>query len=185
MNQGQVAGRYAQALLELGEESGELEQLQAALSRFATMYESSRTLQRDLSNPTIPMEQRNGAIRALASRLSVSELGQKGLLLIARRRRLSALPEIARQLTALYDQKAGILRGHVVTASPMSEEYFASLSASVGRAAQKRVLLTHSVDESLIGGALLRIGDATIDVSIRGRLGEMQRNLLDAFARAS
>ncbi len=51
--------------------------------------------------------------------------------------------------------------------------------------AQKRVLLTHSIDESLIGGVLLRIGDATIDVSIRGRLGEMQQNLLQAFARAS
>lgn len=185
MNQGQVAGRYAQALLELGQEAGELEQLVAAISRFGEVYESNRELRRDLSNPTIPVEQRQGVIRALATRLSVSELGQRSLLLIARRRRLAALPEIARQLTALYDQKAGILRGHVVTATAMSDDYFTSLSASIGRAAQKRVLLTHSVDEALIGGAILRIGDATIDVSIRGRLAEMQRNLLSAFAHAS
>jgi len=185
MNHGEVAGRYAQALLELGEESGELDGLVAAMARFAAAYETSRELQRDLSNPTVSIAQRDAVIRAVAARLSVSELGQRGLLLIARRRRLSALPEIARQLTTLYDQKAGILRGHVVTASAMSEDYFSNLAASIGRAAQKKVVLTHSVDESLIGGAVLRIGDATVDVSIRGRLGEMQRNLLDAFARAS
>ena len=185
MNQGQVAGRYAQALLELGSETGELEQLVTALSAFADAYASSRELQRDLSNPTIPEAERHAAIRALATRLSVSDLGQRALLLIARRRRLTALPEIAHQLTALYDQKAGILRGHVITAAAMPESYFSDLAASIGRAAQKRVLLTHSVDAALIGGALLRIGDATIDVSIRGRLGEMQQSLLQAFARAS
>lgn len=185
MNEGQVAGRYAQALLELGNEAGELEQLVSALSAFAKTYASSRELQRDLSNPTIPEAERHAAIRALASRLSVSDLGQRALLLIARRRRLSALPEIAAQLTTLYDAQAGILRGHVVTAAPMSEGFFSELAASIGRAAQKRVLLTNSVDESLIGGALLRVGDATIDVSIRGRLGEMQQSLLQAFARAS
>lgn len=185
MNEGQAAGRYAQALLELGTEAGELEQLVSSLSDFAAAYASSRELQRDLSNPTIPEAERQAVIRALASRFSVSDLGRRSLLLIMRRRRLSALPEIARQLTALYDLKAGILRGHVVTAAAMPEGYFADLAASIGRAAQKRVLLTHSIDESLIGGVLLRIGDATIDVSIRGRLGEMQQNLLQAFARAS
>jgi len=185
MNQGQIGGRYAQALLELGEEAGELEQLVLALGRFAEAYESSRELRRDLSNPTFPLAERNAALRALAARLSVSELGQRSLLLIAKRRRLEALPEIVRQLTSLYDQKSGILRGHVVTATAMPDAYFAGLSASIGRTAGKRVLLTHSVDESLIGGALLRIGDATIDVSIRGRLAQMQQSLLQAFARAS
>jgi F-type H+-transporting ATPase subunit delta len=185
MNQGTVAGRYAKALLELGQESGTLEELVAAISRFADAYETSRELRRDLSNPTIPASERQGVIRALAARLAVPDLGLRGLLLIAKRRRLSALPEIARRLTALHDEKSGILRGHVVTAAQMSEEYFAGLSASIGRAAKKRVLLTHAVDTALIGGAILRLGDATIDVSIRGRLGEMQRNLLQAFARAS
>lgn len=185
MNQGVVAGRYAQALLELGEESGKLEELVEAIARFAAAYETSRELRRDLSNPTIPAGERESVLRALAARLSVPDLGLRGLLLIAKRRRLSALPEIARRLTSLCDEKSGILRGHVVTAASMSEEYFAGLAASIGRAANKRVLLTHSVDDTLIGGAILRVGDATIDVSIRGRLGEMQRSLLQAFARAS
>jgi F-type H+-transporting ATPase subunit delta len=185
MNQGKVGGRYAQALFELGEESGKLEELVAAISRFADAYDTSRELRRDLSNPTIPAAEREAVLRALATRLAVPDLALRGLLLIAKRRRLTALPEIARRLTALSDEKSGILRGHVVTAAPMSEEYFTGLSESIGRTTNKRVLLTHAVDDTLIGGAILRVGDATIDVSIRGRLGEMQRSLLQAFARAS
>jgi F-type H+-transporting ATPase subunit delta len=185
MSQGAVAARYAQALLELGEESGQLEALVSGLSRFAEAYAASRELRRDLSNPTIPASEREAVVRALASRLAVPDLGVRGLLLMAKRRRLTFVPEVARALTGLHDQKAGVLRGHVVTAVPMSGAYFDALAASIGRTVGRRVILTQSVDDALIGGAILRIGDATIDVSIRGRLGEMQRNLLQAFARAS
>jgi len=185
MSQGAVGARYAQALLELGEEAGQLEALVEGFARFAAAYETSRELRRDLSNPTIPAAERDAVVRALATRLSVPDLGVRGLLVMAKRRRLSFVPDVARALTGLYDQKAGVLRGHVVTATAMSDAYFAGLSASIGRTVGRRVLLTHSVDEALIAGVILRVGDATIDVSVRGRLGEMQRNLLQAFARAS
>jgi F-type H+-transporting ATPase subunit delta len=185
MSQGAVGARYAQALLELGEESGQLEALVAGFARFGAAYETSRELRRDLSNPTIPAAEREAALRAVASKLSVPDLGVRGLLIMAKRRRLAFVPDVARALTGLYDQKAGVLRGHVVTATVMSDDYFDGLAASIGRTVGRRVLLTHSVDEALIAGAILRIGDATVDVSVRGRLGEMQRNLLQAFARAS
>lgn len=182
MSQGAVAARYAQALLELGSEVGQLEAFASSFRTFASAYERSRELRWVGSDPTIARDERERALLAVAQKLAVPDLVQKAILLMARRRRLAAVPEVAKQLTELADARAGVLRASVTTAQQMPEAYYESLAAGIGHATGKRVVLSREIDRTLIGGAVAHIGDVAVDVSIRGRLDKIQRELLQASA---
>jgi len=96
----------------------------------------------------------------------------------ALRLRLSALPGIARRLRSLSDEKNGVCRAKIVSASSLPETYFNQLRQSLEKMLGKRVVVEHEEDPELIGGIVTRIGDNTIDGSIQGRLEELRRRLL-------
>lgn len=177
MSEGAVAERYAQALLELGQESSELTPLAEGMRAFADAMGASRELRLLASDPTISAEDRARVLRAIGERVGLPQIGINGLLMIADRGRLSALPAIARRLTELADAASGILRASVTTAREMPESFFHALSEGVTQATGRQVILSRKVDASLIGGAVTQVGDSTIDASVLGRLADVQREL--------
>lgn len=182
MSVGAVAERYAQALFELGEESGTLAGLSDKLREFALTYESSRELRGALNNPIVSMEQRKGLVSEVAKKVGVPEIGIKGLQFMAQRGRLPALSATVERLTELSDQKNGILRASVTTATKMPDSYYQALSSQLSAATRKEIVLERSVDEDLVGGAIARVGDMLIDGSVRGKLQKLERDLLSAVA---
>lgn len=182
MSVGAVAERYAQALFELGDESGTLSSLSDKLREFALTYESSRELRGALNNPVLSIEQRKGLVSEVAKKIGVPEVGIKGLQFMAQRGRLPALSATVERLTELSDEKHGVLRASVTTAVPMSENYYQSLSSQLSLATKKKIVLERSVDEDLVGGAIARVGDMLIDGSVRGKLQKLERDLLSAVA---
>jgi len=100
------------------------------------------------------------------------------LLVLLRRRRLGELPAIARRLRSLSDEKNGVCRAKIISASSLPETYFNQLRQGLERALGKRVIVEHEEDPELIGGIVARIGDNTIDGSIKGRLEELRRKLV-------
>ena len=177
MSEGAVAERYAQALLELGQEASQLSALAEGMAAVASAMETSRQLRSIALDPTVSRADRAAVLRTIAQKVGMPEMGVKGLLLIADRGRLAALPAIARRLGELADEATGVLRGTVTTARSMPESFFSTLSQGVSEATGKKIILSRKVDESLIGGAIARIGDATIDASVLGRLADVQRQL--------
>lgn len=182
MSVGAVAERYAQALFELGDESGTLSAMSEKLREFALTYDSSRELRGALNNPVLSIEQRKALISEISKKIGVPEVGIKGLQFMAQRGRLPALSATVQRLTELCDQKNGILRASVTTAAVMPDSYYESLSSQLSRATQKKIVLERSVDEDLVGGAIARVGDMLIDGSVRGKLQKLERDLLSAVA---
>jgi len=85
----------------------------------------------------------------------------------------------------LADERAQVVRARVVTAQQMPESYYQNLSTQIAAATKKKVILEHSLDPSLIAGAVATIGDAVIDGSVRGRLQEVRRTLVNSLSSAS
>jgi len=177
MSGGAVSERYARAIFELGVEAGEVVQLSEQIRKFADIYGASRELQAVLDNPMVEADKRGAMLADVAARAGLSGVGLNAVKLLAERKRLGSLPEIAARLATLADEKAGVVRATVTSAGPLPESFYERLKAELESATQRKVAIDRKQDPSLIGGVVTRIGDNTIDGSVKGRLAEIQRQL--------
>lgn len=178
MNYGPIAERYARAVFELGVETGQLELLTTQLQAFAAAYSESAELRSVLDNPLVADDKREAILKEVVARLGLSELAVNTVRLLASRRKLRLLPELGRRLGRLTDERAGVVRATVTSATELPEEYYQRLTATLERTTLRKVVLERKRDPSLIAGVVTRIGDNTIDGSLRGRLTDLERRLL-------
>ena len=177
MSHSAIADRYARAIFELGVEEGEAGTLVEHVRRFAEAYRSSPELRSVLENPLVPQAQRKAVLEDVAQRVGVEGQALSAIRLLAERRKLAALPEIAVRLLTLTDRRAGIVRATVTSATELPEAYYGRLQTELETATSRRIVLERKVDPSLIAGVVTRIGDNTIDGSVRGRLADIQQKL--------
>lgn len=178
MSHSAVAERYARALFELADETGQVTSVATEIDRFAAAYAASPDLERALGNPAVDEAARDAVLKDLGSSLSLSSLSLNTIRLMARRRRLGAIADVSSEIRRLGDEKAGVLRATVTSAKPLPESYYQRLSAELEKRLGRKVMIERKEDPSLIAGVITRIGDNTIDGSVRGRLNALGRDLL-------
>jgi F-type H+-transporting ATPase subunit delta len=174
---GAVAERYARAIFELGVDAGQLEALSGQIRSFADTYASSRELQGVLDNPLIELAKREAILADIAGRVGLTGVGLNAIRFIAQRNRLGSLPDIARRLASLADEKQGVVRATVTSAGPLPDSFYERLVKELESATERKVAIDRKQDPSLIAGIVTRIGDNTIDGSVKGRLAEIERQL--------
>ena len=178
MSYSSVSARYARAIFELSLESGE--DLVQPILRFSDAYASSPELESVLDNPLVEPADRAAILQEVAQRLEVSSLALNAIRMLASRHKLRALPGISSKLRGLSDRHAGIVRATVTSARELPEFVYQKIESELSTAVGKRIVIERRQDPSLIGGIVTRIGDNTIDGSIRGKLDEVERQLLQS-----
>jgi F-type H+-transporting ATPase subunit delta len=178
VSQSAVAERYARAVLELADEAGQLANVSSQVKVAATVYAENAELRAILANPAVEHSARDALLKDLGARLGLSKIALDSIRLMAQKGRLTALPDVAKMLEQLADQKGGVLRAIVTTARPLPEELYQRLAAELEKRTSRKVLLERREDPSLLAGAVTRIGDHTIDGSLKGRLAAIERQLL-------
>jgi F-type H+-transporting ATPase subunit delta len=178
MSYDSIARRWARAVFEIGKETGTVPRLTADLASFAETYAGSDELRAVLDNPLVPEDQREAVIGDIAGRMGLEGAARSTLRLLAQKRRLVALPAIARQLGRLADDDQNVVRAEVASAAVLSEDYLAKLKGELEKASGKKVVVTFRQDPSLIGGVVTKIGDRVIDGSVRARLAGFRESLL-------
>jgi F-type H+-transporting ATPase subunit delta len=173
-----VGDRYARAIFELGVDDNSLQPLTEQLQGFAATYAAELELRSVLENPVVPADKRDAVLRQVASSLKLGPLALNAVRYLASRRRLSILPDIAKRLATLADEKAGVARAEVTSAGPLPESFYSRLAEELGTLVGRKVVLDRRQDPTLIAGVVTRIGDNTIDGSLKGRLEELERQLL-------
>ncbi|HEY6460512.1 MAG TPA: ATP synthase F1 subunit delta, partial [Polyangiaceae bacterium] len=173
-----VARRYAQALLELGAETGTLDRLVEEMSTVATAWEASPDLRNALENPLVAHDAKKAVMTELADQIGATVTTKHALLLLVDRRRTPALPYVAQYLRELGDARKGILRAEVTTAAPLSDAYYARLQVQLEKMTGKKVVVDRKTDGSLIAGVVTRIGDRILDGSLRTRLQSLKDSLM-------
>ncbi len=173
-----VARRYAQALLELGAEEGNLDNIVDEMGAVASAWDSSAELRNALQNPLVPHPLKKAVMQELTERIGAGTTTRNALLLLLDRRRIRSLPYVARQLRELADARKGLVHAEVTTAAPLPEAYYARLQAQLEKMTGKRVAVDRMTDASLIGGVVTRVGDRIFDGSLRTRLQSLRDALL-------
>ena len=179
MSHAAIAKRYAKALLEIGQDKGITADLLKQLTLLSAIFEQSQDFRHTVLNPSIELDERKGLLRALAAKYSWHPIMLNFSLLILDRDRFKALPEIARDFAQQVDDLQGRLRAQVTSATPLSaaqqDKLGQALKALTGR---QQVELTVSVDPSLLGGVVTRMGGLVVDGSIRTQLDKVRRAIL-------
>ncbi len=173
-----IAGRYAQALFELSLRQGNTEQIAAEIDALLTLYRESRLLRNILESPIYTGLRKMSWLRPLLE-TRLSPLLWGFLVLLIRRGREYLLNETCEAFIAIYDSYKKRIRAHLRSAQPLSETIKAGLAEKLRTAlGAHEVLLTEKVEPSLIGGFILEVGTRVADLSVRGQLREIQKNLL-------
>jgi F-type H+-transporting ATPase subunit delta len=170
-----TARRYAEAALSIAERDDSLGTWVAALET-ATGRLGAPELMRVLADPALSFDAR----RSVAERVmgDVVTGGPRNLvLLLVRRGRIELLPEVAAQLRRLYDQRQGIVKATVTSASPLTDADVSALRDRLAGMTGGHVDLSLQVDPDILGGVMVRIGDRLIDGSVRGRLERLRTRL--------
>lgn len=173
-----VANRYAQALFDIGVETSTLAKLAEETQSFADAYTASPELRAILNNPIVSEASREALLREIASRTGAGTTLTNTLRLLAQRRRLAIVPAMARALGKMSDEKQGLVRASVSSAKPLEEAYARRLQGELEKMTGKRVILTRTVDASLIAGVVTRVGDTVIDGSLKTRLEGLKSQLM-------
>jgi F-type H+-transporting ATPase subunit delta len=179
-----VGGRYAQAFLGVAGSPVEGEALARITESVARAYADSPELRSILSNPVVPIAQREAVVSQVVAALGGTDVARRCLLVMLRRGRISALPEAAQALRSLVDEARGVLRGEVITARTMPDTFYADLERNLSVRHGKNVVLERSVDQELVGGVVTHVDGQTIDQSVRGSLARIERELLDSIGKA-
>jgi F-type H+-transporting ATPase subunit delta len=174
------ARRYARAVFEIALERKELDRWQSDLRKIAALGQDAAFIAL-MENPKFGFEKK----KALLSRLlgDVNPLALNLVYLLATRGSLNMVGDIADEYQRLLDGYRGIEHAEVVTAVPLGDEDRKRLEEHLGVVVGKKVVLTASVDPSLIGGMVARVGGKLLDGSIRSRLMALKSELASGGVR--
>ena len=169
-----IASRYAQALFEIAKEENGLKALEADTDALGAALAASPELASMIASPVVAREDQASAMAAIAAKMGLSTVMTNTIALMASNRRLFVLPQLVSDLTARIAAEKGEITADVISAAKLtaaqSKKLAETLKASVG----KTVKLNTTVDETLIGGLIVKLGSTMIDTSIKARLASLQ-----------
>jgi F-type H+-transporting ATPase subunit delta len=169
-----IAARYAQALFDLAREAGTLGPLEQDVAALEAALAESADLRGMIASPLLSRDDQGRAITAVAARMGLQPLVANTLALMASNRRLFVLPQLLGDLHARIAAEKGEVTADVVSAVPMTKAQATALARTLGERVGKTVKLNAAVDESLIGGLIVKVGSKMIDTSIRSKLASLQ-----------
>src|SRR5262245_50691504 len=174
-----TARRYARALFALAGEEGRVEEVRRELDALVALIEGNEELSHAIFRPLHPAAERRRVLRATCERLGSSPTLQRFCAFLVDQRRVVELAEIRASYGALADEAAGRMRAEGVSASPLSAEQLDRMRrALAGRTGGRELELETSVDASLLGGAIARVGGVVYDGSLRTQLEKLRTGLM-------
>ncbi|HEX6060519.1 MAG TPA: ATP synthase F1 subunit delta [Candidatus Limnocylindria bacterium] len=170
---GSAPRRYAEAILDLATAEKAVEAYRASLDSLAAGI-SPQSI-RALRDPSVPVKQRLAAIEAVTK--GQPKAIRSVLLLLEQRDRIALLPDIARAYGDLVDRRAGIVDAKLTTAVALDEKQRVAVVERLEKSSGHKLKATFAVDPSLIGGAVIQLGDHQIDSSVRAQLRALRVQL--------
>ena len=175
-----TARRYAKALLQIGDQQGNVAQLQQELDTVAATVAANADLTRLVASPLVLPRKKAEVFEAILASAKVSETLRHFFRVVAEAGRLNLLPDLRRTFGELVDERAGIVEAHVSSAQPLSDAQSQALIASLGRRTGKSIRLSWSQDPALLGGLKVQVGSTILDASLQGQLSQLKIQLLSA-----
>lgn len=171
---GLIADRYATALYSQAEDTHALDQTVAEMDALGRLIDQSADLRRLLGSPLIDVTQARGAVTAALADQGFGKLVRDFVGVVANNRRLAILRPVVAAFAALVATRRGVVVANVSTAHPLTDVQRQQLQARLIEAGYGTVNIQDTVDPSLLGGLVVRIGARIYDTSLKSRLQRLQ-----------
>ena len=172
-----LAERYAAALFELADERHALDATAGDVRELRTMLHGSADLTRMVRSPVLSRGEQAKAIEALAENAKLSELTRDFLAIVARNRRLFAVPAMIEAYLAKLAERRGEVTAEITAAQTLSQAQQDALVDQLRRVVGSRVAIDLKVDPGLLGGMVVKIGSRMVDGSLKGQLQRLQLSM--------
>jgi len=169
-----IAERYATAIFEIATESKSLAKLESNIADLSAALDESSELREVIASPVLSRADQGKVMEALAAKMGLEPAMSNGLAVMASKRRLFVLPQLLKQLRAMIADHKGEVTADVTSAKALTKAQSDKLAKTLKARVGKTVKINATVDESLIGGLVVKVGSKMIDTSIRSRLDSLQ-----------
>ncbi|PZM09562.1 F0F1 ATP synthase subunit delta [Rhizobium tubonense] len=169
-----VAERYASSLFELALEEGAVDKVTVDLDRFQAMLDDSEDLRRFIASPVFSSEDQLKAIIALSAKAGISGFFGNFLKVVAQHRRLFALPGMIRAFRIIAAEKRGEVTAEVTSAHALTQAQEDELKVALKSVTGKEVTVAVTVDPTILGGLIVKVGSRQIDTSLRTKLSTLK-----------
>ena len=169
-----IATRYASALFGLAVEQDDIPALEKNVSTLKQTIGQSPDLNHLIASPIYSRDQQQSAILAIAKKLSLSSVMTNTLALMAEKRRLFVVPTFLSVIEDLIAESKNELTAEVVSAKALTKGQLDKLAKTLKSNFSKDIKIKASVDESLIGGMIVKVGSRMIDTTIQAKLNSLQ-----------
>nr|WP_175582291.1 F0F1 ATP synthase subunit delta [Phaeobacter sp. HF9A] len=169
-----IANRYAKAIFEIASESNALDTLETSLDDLTAALADSADLRNLITSPLVTRAEQEAAISAVAEKMGIDATLRNTLALMASKRRLFVLPALIEALRARISEARGEVSAEVISAKALTKTQSEKLAKTLAERVGKTVKINATVDASIIGGLVVKVGSKMIDSSIRSKLNSLQ-----------
>ncbi len=172
-----IASRYATAVFSLAKEDKKLKPLEADVDALDGALTGSADLRTLVSSPVYSRAEMGQAISAVAKKMKLQPVMVNTLALMATKRRLFVLPSLLASLRSRIAEDKGEVTAEVTSAKALTKTQAASLAKTLKAQLGLDVKIKATVDDSIIGGLVVKVGSKMIDTSIRSKLNALQNTM--------
>ncbi len=170
-----VAGRYAQSLLELAQENDAIDAVLKDMTAFINVANENQDFAAFLNNPIIKADKKNAVMDKIFP--AFQDISRKFSHLLTKNRREMLLPLIAEEFIAKVKALRGVVPITLTSAHKLDEQVKQSILDKLSKSVNGKIELSEQIDEDLIGGFVVRMGDTRIDASVAHQLNELKQRL--------
>ena len=170
----EIANQYAGSLFELAAESNALNETEKGLTQFDALIRESDDLARLLRSPVFAAGDQLNALEAVLKRAKIGGLVANFVRVVARNRRLFAMPEMLAAFRRLLADHRGEIAADVTVAEPLTATQSRQLKTALKSKLGKDVSVKQMVDPEILGGMVVKVGSQQIDTSLRTKLSSLK-----------
>ena len=171
---------YALALYELAKENSELNKVEDGMNGIKVLLNESSDFKEMILNPTVTKEEKNKVITKMVAQYSFCQSLKKFLCFLTIKNRLFFLNQIIDSFLNLVSSSKGELKAKLLSSKELSKAELEKIRSELSKDFQSPIKIDYKYDPNLIGGLIIQVGSVMVDTSIKTKLGQLQKNMIEA-----
>ena len=174
------AQRYSLALYELSSEANSLADIEKHSSAILRLIEKNTDFNNLIKDPTENQENLIAVINKISETFKVNDLLKNFMTFLIKKRRFFYLEKILKSFIEICSEKRGEINAEIKSAKELSNEEISKINEELAQNFSSKMKLNYKHDQSLIGGLIVKIGSTMIDTSIKNKLQQIEKRMIEA-----